>query len=529
MTDGLKLHARGAAFVLICAATVAPLRSAAQERATGSTAREDAAAAAAAAAVITPEDFDRRIRVIADDSMRGRNTPSPELDKTAAWIAEEFSRVGLRGGGDGGGFLQRYPLEAVRLDIAASRVRASSGRELRFGVDVVPLFGAPPDGETTGGVVLVSGSMDVEGTLPESLIAGNHAVVVRDRRRGGLDRSLFRIVGALRAAHAASVSVTDWSDDAGWAAGSARAQRPAVRLADGAQQSGLLLLRVRGASLARLLQPTGVSVDELTARAGQAVRADLVEGLTLTVRTRVTSRPTSAPNVVGILEGRDPRLKDEYVVFSGHMDHVGVGRPDASGDSIYNGADDDASGTVTVIEVARAMAALHPRPRRSMIFLTVSGEEKGLWGSRYFVEHPPVALDRIVADLNADMVGRNWSDTIVAIGKEHSDLGATLARVDAAHPELHMNAIDDRWPQENFYRRSDHFNFARRGVPILFFFNGTHEDYHRPGDEPDKINAEKASRIAKLLFYLGVEIADADRRPQWNPESYRQIVAPGRR
>jgi Zn-dependent M28 family amino/carboxypeptidase len=124
------------------------------------------------------------------------------------------------------------------------------------------------------------------------------------------------------------------------------------------------------------------------------------------------------------------------------------------------------------------------------------------------------------------MVGRNWPDTIVVIGKEHSDLGATLARVNAAHPELGMAAIDDLWPEENFYYRSDHFNFARVGVPVLFFFNGTHDDYHRPSDEPELIDAEKASRIAKLVFYLGLEVASAERRPQWNAESYRRIVSP---
>jgi len=121
-------------------------------------------------------------------------------------------------------------------------------------------------------------------------------------------------------------------------------------------------------------------------------------------------------------------------------------------------------------------------------------------------------------------VGRNWRDTIVAIGQEHSDLGTTLARVNAAHPELGMTAIDDIWPEERFYTRSDHYNFARKGVPILFFFNGVHADYHRPGDHPEKIDAEKESRIVKLLFYLGLEIANAAERPKWSPESYRQIV-----
>jgi peptidase M28-like protein len=154
----------------------------------------------------------------------------------------------------------------------------------------------------------------------------------------------------------------------------------------------------------------------------------------------------------------------------------------------------------------------------------VSGEEKGLWGSKYFTEHPPVPIDRIVADINMDMIGRNWPDTIVAIGKEHSDLGPTLNRVNAAHRELGMTAIDDRWPAERFYFRSDHYNFARKGVPILFFFNGVHDDYHQVTDSPEKINSEKEARILRLLFHLGEEVGNAPNRPQWKPESYKEIV-----
>jgi Zn-dependent M28 family amino/carboxypeptidase len=214
------------------------------------------------------------------------------------------------------------------------------------------------------------------------------------------------------------------------------------------------------------------------------------------------------------------------------MDHVGtVGQRGAGcrprgADSICNGADDDGSGTVGVVELAEAFSRPGARPRRSVIFLTVSGEEHGLWGSAYFADNPPVPVGQIVANLNADMIGRNWKDTIVAIGREHSDLGATLARVNAAHPELRMTAIDDRWPGERFYFRSDHYNFAVKGVPILFFFNGTHADYHQATDSPDKLDAEKESRILKLLFYLGQDVANAASRPKWNPESYKQIVSP---
>lgn len=240
----------------------------------------------------------------------------------------------------------------------------------------------------------------------------------------------------------------------------------------------------------------------------------------------VEAPAVDAPNVAAVLTGSDPELRNEYVVFSAHMDHVGVREPDASGDSIYNGADDDASGTAAVIEIAEAFAALEEPPPRSTVFLLVSGEERGLHGSRAYADDPPepVASGRMVANLNMDMVGRNWPDTIVAIGKEHSDLGATLERVNAAHPELGMTAIDDLWPDENFYFRSDHYNFARNGVPVLFFFNGTHDDYHRPSDEVELIDAGKGARLTRLIFYLGLEIASAPEPPEWNPESRRMIV-----
>jgi Zn-dependent M28 family amino/carboxypeptidase len=124
------------------------------------------------------------------------------------------------------------------------------------------------------------------------------------------------------------------------------------------------------------------------------------------------------------------------------------------------------------------------------------------------------------------VIGRNWEDTVVAIGKEESSLGETVERVAARHPELGLEVIDDIWPEERFYFRSDHYNFARRGVPILFFFSGVHPDYHRPSDEPSKLKYEKAARIARLIYLLGLEIANADDRPTWDPAAYRRVVRP---
>jgi Zn-dependent M28 family amino/carboxypeptidase len=231
--------------------------------------------------------------------------------------------------------------------------------------------------------------------------------------------------------------------------------------------------------------------------------------------------PYSAPNSVGILPGTDPVLRDEYIVVSAHMDHVGVNGAYAK-DSIWNGADDDASGTAGVLALAEAFA--QAPPKRSMIFLTVSGEEHGLWGSAWFAAHPPVPIDKIVANLNLDMIGRNWKDSIVVIGIEHSDLGETVAKVTTAHPELGITPAPDPWPQENFFGRSDHFNFARRGVPALFFFNGVHADYHQPSDSPDKIDAEKESRVVRFIYHVGLSVANAPNRPKWDPDSYKKIV-----
>jgi Zn-dependent M28 family amino/carboxypeptidase len=282
-----------------------------------------------------------------------------------------------------------------------------------------------------------------------------------------------------------------------------------------------LVVEVREAVMASALAVAGVNPVTIRASGRPVLRDLLTLNAAVDVKEVITSKQT-APNTVGILPGADPVLRNEYVIFSAHMDHIGV--TPGLADSINNGADDDASGTTAVMELAEAFSRPDARPKRSLVFLTVSGEEKGLWGSRYFSEHPLVPLKDVVADINIDMVGRNWPDTIVAIGKEHSDLGATLNRVNAEHPELGMTAIDDRWPEERFYFRSDHYNFARKGVPILFFFNGVHDDYHRPSDSPDKINAEKEARIVRLIFYLGEEIASAPQRPKWNPKSYKEIV-----
>ena len=238
-------------------------------------------------------------------------------------------------------------------------------------------------------------------------------------------------------------------------------------------------------------------------------------------------RAATAPNVIAVLKGSDPRLQNEYVLISAHMDGLGVGQP-VDGDSIYNGADDNASGTAAILEVAEGLALAEERPRRSIAFLAVSGEERGLLGSSWFVENPPMPLERIVANVNIDMVGRNWEDTIAVIGKPYSTLGVLVDSVAAANPQLRLAAVGDLWPSEGFFFRSDHFNFARKGIPSIFLFNGVHEDYHRPSDEVGKIKFDKAARIARLVFEVSLALANLDEPPRWEPRARDLVVEEGR-
>jgi len=456
--------------------------------------------------------------------MRGRYTPSPELEEAANYIAGQFRSFGLKPGGDAGGYLQRYSVNQIVPDTAKARVAIEGGPTWRLGHEVMYQFRSGlPAGPVTGPAVVVTGTPPAPPADPG--VKG--AIVIAVAPAGAAGASLRQATAALMPliqGGAAAVIVALSVPDSVWAAMGRLQSRPTSELSWEPSALPPLLL-VRDPEIAPVLTQQGLDLAALRGAAEAPFTVTPLPNLHLTVDlARTAIQSVSAPNVVGILEGSDPQLKNEYVVFSGHMDHVGVGRPDARGDSIYNGADDDASGTTAVIELAEAFAQLSPRPKRSLIFLTVSGEERGLWGSGYFTAKPPVPMSQIVADLNSDMVGRNWKDTIVVIGRQHSDLGETLARVNAAHRELDMTAIDDIWPEERFYFRSDHYNFARRGVPILFFFNGVHPDYHRPSDEPSKIDAEKESRIIKLVFYLGLQVADNPERPKWNPESYKEIV-----
>jgi len=505
-------------FVLLAVASLASL-------AAPLSAQQEPKAVRDAAATITAADVERRLWIVANDSMGGRDTPSDGLNKTAQYVADEFRRFGLKPGGENGTYFQRYAIERKKFEVAGSQIMLmGAGAHMMgdFAKDAMFVFGNVP-AATVEGDVVVMGMGIAPDQVDAAAVRGKVVLVVADYTKPQ-PQTGNRLLRALAASAAAVIRVSN-RDSTQFATMQARAASNA-RVTVGGGAVSAPVVEVRDGFLA------GMGVDLAAVRAGNGALQP-VAGLraTLTLKETVLES-TTAPNTIGILEGSDPTLKSEYMIFSAHMDHIGTagkgsGQCQAIGaDSICNGADDDGSGTVGVLEVAEAFSRRGVRPKRSIIFMTVSGEEKGLWGSAYWAEHPTVPIQNVIADFNVDMVGRNWEDTVVAIGRQHSNLGQVLDATAAAHPELRMVPIDDRWPQENFYGRSDHFNFARKGVPVLFFFTGVHEDYHKAGDEVQKIGFGKEARILQLLFYTSYAVAQNAERPKWNPESYEQIVEP---
>jgi hypothetical protein len=233
--------------------------------------------------------------------------------------------------------------------------------------------------------------------------------------------------------------------------------------------------------------------------------------------------PVAVPNVVALLRGSDPILRDEWVVFTAHFDHVS-GSADETGDAIYNGADDNASGTAAVMEIAQAFAMLPTPPSRSLAFVLVSGEEKGLLGARHFAKGASLPKEAMVADINADMVSMNWPDSIFVFGRDFTTLGSTLDQVIDAHPEVGISIMETRWPQLPLFRMSDQFAFVQEGIPGIFFFSGLHDNLHSPNDELEELDCDKAARVARLMFHFGYEVAQTPDRPTWT-DAGREMLA----
>ena len=277
----------------------------------------------------------------------------------------------------------------------------------------------------------------------------------------------------------------------------------------------------------------------------------------MTLKVALKTETNHAENVIGIVEGGDPVLKNEFVVISAHLDHIGLSQPLPDGHNVNNGADDDGSGTVGLMAMAKAYAegaAKGMRPKRSMIFLWNAGEEKGLWGSQYFAEYPPFDITKVVADLNIDMIGRTKGEgfkdpdsthaivkpgEIFVIGPNISsdELEKAIETVNDGYLKLQLNHFydttapdathDNLGPQprgQRIFYRSDHYNFAKVGIPIAFFTTGLHPDYHRPTDTPDKIDYKEIQTVSKTVAAVAWSIANAPGRPQLKSTLPEQLI-----
>ncbi len=298
------------------------------------------------------------------------------------------------------------------------------------------------------------------------------------------------------------------------------------------------LYAVSSAFANQILAPSGKTVEDLKKEIDTTLQpvGFEVEGAMVSSTLTHEVSPLETENVLAFIEGSDPELKDEAVIISSHYDHVGID-PNLKGDQIHNGADDDGSGTVTTLEIAEAFMAAKEAghgPRRSILFLNVSGEEKGLLGSAYYTDQEPVwPLEKTVANLNIDMIGRFDPTHPTAETKDNYVyiIGSNLISQELHDINTRVNdltetnlVLDERFNSKDdpnqFYRRSDHWNFGKHNIPFVFYFTGTHDDYHQPGDHADKIAYERMSRIARHIFATAWQVANQDAAPAVSGEGF---------
>ena len=258
----------------------------------------------------------------------------------------------------------------------------------------------------------------------------------------------------------------------------------------------------------RLLSVIGKSLIQIQKEVEIGISGTMIlPGTNLLFSVELEKETVITQNVAGYLSGADPELRKETVILSAHYDHLGI---DEEG-TIWYGADDNGTGTSAILEIAEALTSASKRAPRSFLFLTVSGEEKGLLGSSYYTYHPLIPIEQTITNLNIDMVGRNAPDSIYIIGSDmisrelHNMNESAALFLDNLSLDYRYNTLDD---PNRYYYRSDHYNFAKHGVPVIFYFAGMHEDWHQPTDTIDKINFDKMERVAKLVYLTGWGMAN---------------------
>jgi hypothetical protein len=545
-----------------------------------------AAAAGGAAAVKTP-DLREWLTYISSDELEGRAVFTAGFGLAAAYVEDHLHAWGVKPAGDHGSYLQTVRVLGVKTTSHSTvsvtvngetRTFADGegivfpknvGGRRRFTVDRVEFAGYGLDAPGAGrmdfkgkdvkqaAVVWLgaNGPKNIDLSVFRRVLSGRNRYATEQlgaaasigpiAERGGAGRA----GAAGRAGEAGGSGGADAAGRAGGAGGGRGAPLPTpdfttVQRLDTPQPPNL---NADDAFFTFLFRQAPVTYAELKrkAEAQEDLPSFRVPGATITfsvdadyqvVRTQLTQ------NIVGIVEGSDPQLKSSYVAFGAHYDHVGYaegevtrgdngarragapGRvtPGAEDDRIWNGADDDGSGTVAIMALAKAFAE-GAKPKRSLLFVWHAGEERGLWGSKYFADYPTVPMDAIVAQLNIDMIGRNRddkaseADTVYLVGSDRisSELHALnrAANAAAAKPLTLNYEFNDPTDLEQLYYRSDHYSYAAKGVPIIFFTTGLHPDYHANTDEVSKIEFDKMARITQMVYETGARLANLDHAP----------------
>jgi hypothetical protein len=484
------------------------------------------------------------ILYLADDKLEGRNTGSEGYRRAATYVAGEFERAGLKPAGTSGYFqpVKFKSREIVEPASSLALVQNGTAEPLTLGEDATIRMRVDPAGPLEAPLVFVGyglsvpemnyddlAGLDLRGKIAVYVSGGPSSIPgpLSSHFQSASERGRFLeragVVGTCAIMNPNAMDVP-------WERAALARFQPAMSLAyaDMDETFGQkILVTINPAHADKWLAGSGHSANEILALAKD--RKPLphfpLPG-SLKVRVGVHRTEVESPNVAGILPGSDPKLKDEYVVLSAHLDHLGVGRP-IKGDSIYNGAMDDASGVATLLDIAERLHHAKTKLRRSLLFVIVTGEEKGLLGSKYFATHPTVKRDQIVADLNVD-------------GLDESDLGNQVRAV--AGP-MGIRVQADQEPQRNIFIRSDQYNFIRQGVPSLAFKfgyeKGTPEEatakqwlkerYHAPSDDIHQpVDLKAAVDFDKVILALAEAVANAADRPHWNSDSFfRRFAAHG--
>ena len=506
---------------------------------------------------IKAAEIDGHLRFLSSDLLEGRAPATRGGRLTAEYIAAQLRGMGVEPGA-GGSYFQSVPIDIVNASRGTVRATVSgrASATLRYPQDVVVWAGSATDRSTASGEIVFVGygatapeykwddfkGADLKGKVLLVLVNDPPAPAAEPNLFGGramtyYGRWTYKFEEAERRG-AAGMLIVHTTERAGYpwhtVVGSwAKEQRALPRDSKGPAPIG-----VRGwitdTAAAAMLNQAGLDLNELRTRAASRDFRPVATGISIDIGFQNSVEHLQSDNVVGLVRGRDPKVKDEYVAMSAHWDHLGIG-PVVNGDSIYNGALDNASGVANMLAIAHA-AAHGPKPRRSMLFVFVTAEESGLLGSEYFGLNPTVPADRIVANVNVDggnLLGR--SRDLNVLGENKSTLGPLVAEV--AKP-MGLRLTPEDHPERGLFYRSDHFSFAKVGVPAVSIGEGsdfigkpkgwgeaqgedyTSHRYHQPSDEyrPD-FDLSGAVQLSELVLKVGLRLANMPGRPTWNADA----------